>query len=172
MRALLMTAVLALAACATPTPYQARTDASAYGFAERPLEANRVRLTFNGNALTDRETVETYLLYRAAQLTIERGFDYFVVANRGTEAHTQRYLEPRPPRMFAYRYYSPRWGWRYYDPFYDPFFDANEREVTRYEAVAEIAMFHGQKPADNADAFDAHDVMRTLGPNVRMPTTP
>ena len=55
-----------LAACATQTPYQSASTERAYGFQEQWIEDNRVRITFRGNTLTDRETVETYLLYRAA----------------------------------------------------------------------------------------------------------
>lgn len=32
-----------------------------------------------GDTLTAGQTVETYLLYRAAETTLQRGFDYFVV---------------------------------------------------------------------------------------------
>ena len=41
--------------------------------------------------MTSRETVETYLLYRAAQLTVERGFDWFEMADRNTEKHSSTY---------------------------------------------------------------------------------
>ena len=72
---------------------------------------------------------------------------------------------------FDYWYFAPRYGW---SPWYDPFWDepASYREVTRYEAVAEIAMFRGEKPADNVHAFDARDVQRNLqGQIVRPPVS-
>ena len=159
-----------LAACATATPYQsAATDR--YGFQEQQIEANRVRITFRGNALTDRDTVETYLLYRAAELTLAAGKDYFVVANRDTEEHTrlQGVGPPRPRFAFDYWYFSPRRGW---SPWSDPFWDepSSYREVTRYEAIAEIAMFSGPKPANDANAFDAREVQANLqGRIVRPP---
>jgi hypothetical protein len=161
-----------LAGCATPTPYQpAATDR--YGFQEQRIENNRVRITFRGNTLTDRETVETYLLYRAAEVTLESGNDYFIVANRDTEEHSRlQGVGPRYPRFaFDYWYFSPRRGW---SPWYDPFWDepASYREVTRYEAVAEIAMFDGPKPADNPNAFDAREVQANLqGRIVRPPAS-
>lgn len=171
MRTLMLAAVAGLlAACATATPYQpAATDN--YGFEEQRIENNRVRITFRGNTLTDRETVETYLLYRAAELTLESGNDYFVVANRDTEEHSriQSTGSYRPRFAFDYWYFSPRRGW---GPWYDPFWDEpiNYREVSRYEAVAEIAMFDGPKPANNADAFDAREVRANLqGRIVRPP---
>ncbi|MEZ5994119.1 MAG: hypothetical protein R3C25_00035 [Hyphomonadaceae bacterium] len=156
-----------LAACATTTPYQPSTQGG-YGFHEQSIEANRVRIVFRGNALTDRETVETYLLYRAAELTLERGMDYFVVANRDTEEHSQLQGTGYRP-AFSYWAYRPRWGW---GPWYDPFWDEPERyrEVTRYEAIAEIAMFSGPKPAGDPNAFDAREVQANLqGRIVRPP---
>ncbi len=89
MRTLMLAAVAGLlTACATATPYQPAVS-DRYGFEEQRIENNRVRITFRGNTLTDRETVETYLLYRAAEVTIQSGHDYFIVADRGTEEHSR-----------------------------------------------------------------------------------
>lgn len=169
---MLMLAVAAalLSACATQTPYQPASGATYnYGFQEQNIEENRVRITFRGNTLTERDTVETYLLYRAAELTTQRGYDYFIVANRDTEERS-RLQASGPPRRFAfdYWYFSPRRGW---SPWHDPFWDepSSYREVTRYEAMAEVAMFHGTKPASDANAFDAREVMRNLEGQITRP---
>jgi hypothetical protein len=166
---------LLLGACATTsTPYQPR-DAQGYGFTEQPLEANRTRITFSGNGLTERETVETYLLYRAAELTLQQGFDYFVTANRATDARRRTYRDRDPfyPRFAPVMWYRvPHRGWvAFYDPFYDPFYRGSydTYEVTRFQAVAEISMFKGAKPADNADAYDAHEVEANLRAQVVRP---
>lgn len=171
---MLMLAGLAglLAACATATPYQPAAS-DRYGFQEQRIENNRVRITFRGNTMTNRETVETYLLYRAAEVTLESGYDYFIVANRDTEEHSRlQATGPYRPRFaFDYWYFSPRRGW---SPWYDPFWDepSSYREVTRYEAVAEIAMFRGQKPQNDPDAFDAREVQSNLqGRIVRPPAS-
>ena len=173
MRMLMLAAVVGLmAACATATPYQAAPPGqSTYGFSEQQIENNRVRITFRGNTVTDRETVETYLLYRAAELTLQGGRDYFVVANRDTEEHSRlQSTGPHYPSFwYDYRFFSPRHGW---SPWYDPFWSdySSYREVTRYEAVAEIAMFSGRKPADDPNAFDAREVQANLqGRIVRPP---
>jgi len=178
MRKLLLAAVVGLlAACATATPYQPATPGAsdgAYGFTEQQIEANRVRITFRGNTVTDRDTVETYLLYRAAELTLQSGHDYFVVSDRDTDQHTRlQSTGPYYPYHFPFRYwyFSPHHGW---SPWYDPFWDepSSYREVTRYEATAEISMFSGHKPADNANAFDAREVQTHLqGRIVRPPAT-
>jgi hypothetical protein len=169
MRKLVLAAAAGLlAACATATPYQSAAN-DRYGFEEQRIENNRVRITFRGNTLTDRETVETYLLYRAAEVTLESGNDYFIVSDRGTEGHSRLQRDPLDSRMaFDYWYFSPRRGW---SPWYDPFWaePASYREVTRYEAVAEIAMFDGQKPANDANAFDAREVQANLAGRIVRP---
>ena len=170
MRMLVLACVAGLlAACATATPYQPAA-ADRYGFTEQRIESNRVRITFRGNTLTDRETVETYLLYRAAEVTLQEGKDYFIVANRDTEERTRlQSTGPYHPRFaFDYWYFSPRRGW---SPWYDPFWNepTSYREVTRYEAVAEIAMFNGAKPANDANAFDAREVQGNLQGRIARP---
>ena len=161
-------AMLSLAACATATPYQPAFDGS-YGFEESAIENDRYRVSFRGNSLTERETVEDYLLYRAAELTLERGFDHFVLATRDTESETRTVGSPdllRSPYGFRYRYYHPVFGW--YGP-YDPFHDeVNQREITRYEALAEIVFGRGPAP-DTPEAFEAREVIENLGPRVVRP---
>lgn len=87
---MIFTAALAvmLAACATSTPYVAATGDNGYGFSEQRIEENRYRIMFRGNSSTTRETVENFLLYRAAELTLINDFDYFVVVEGDTEART------------------------------------------------------------------------------------
>ena len=174
--------VLALmaSACTTPTPYQPLPSAGSErgGYSDQRLEENRFRVTFTGNGMTSRETVETYLLYRAAELTIANGYDWFVMADRATERHSQTYLDrPFGPGPWGYwgpswRYYGRGFGWRSWDPFWgDPFWDSqvNVQTVDRYEASAEIVMGRGPKPADNVRAFDARQVISNLKSQIVMP---
>ena len=76
-----------LAACATPTPYQPNVPGqqTSGGYSELRLEQNRFRVTFTGNSLTSRETVEAYLLFRAAELTTQQGYDWFSIVDRHTD---------------------------------------------------------------------------------------
>jgi len=170
MRTLLLAlAVGALSACATETAYQPAGPNSDGGYREQQIESNRVRISFSGNSLTDRETVENYLLFRAAELTLQQNKDYFIIADRDTRANSRLVASGFDRSPFGYRFFSRRHGWA---PFYDPFWDdpSDYREVTRYEAFAEITMYSGRKPADNPNAFDAHEVQANLqGRIVRPP---
>jgi hypothetical protein len=170
-------AATSLAACATTsTPYQP-ADKSGYGFSEQRIEETKYRITFRGNSSTSRETVENGLLYRAAELTVQNGYDYFVVIESDTEeskrysttgdpAFFGHYYYGYPRRYYAFPYYAYGWGW---GP--DPFYDSYTREITRYSAVAFISLGKGAKPADNPQAFDAREVMSNLRDLV-MPPAP
>lgn len=169
-------AALALSACATATPYAPAGVNSRYGYSEQRVDADRYRVSFAGNSVTSREQVEMALLLRAAEVTAENGFDWFSTVNRATDRDVR--LQGIPDPFYRDRY-SPFWGpsWRYYrrgswspwtspfgrDPF-GPEFDM--REIDRFEASAEIIMGRGPKPADDANAFNAREVIQNLGPRV------
>lgn len=49
------------------------------GYFEKKVSDQVYRVTFGGNGFTSRETVQTYWLYRASELTLERGYEYFEI---------------------------------------------------------------------------------------------
>ncbi|MDP3802210.1 hypothetical protein [Brevundimonas sp.] len=169
-------AALALSACATATPYGPAGVDSRYGYSEQRVDADRYRVSFAGNSVTSREQVEMALLLRAAEVTVENGFDWFATVNRATDRDVRLQRTPDP---FFYDRYGPYWGpsWRYYrrgywSPWGDPFWGRNDfdvREIDRYEASAEVVMGRGRKPADDPNAFDAREVIQNLGPQVTRP---
>jgi hypothetical protein len=172
---------LVLTGCESATTYHPATGRgfARDGFSDQRIEANRFQVSFAGNSVTSRDTVERYLLFRAAQLTVQNGYDNFVLVDRSTDRKTRTTVsDPFGPGPFGYwgvswRYHRPGFGWGYYDPFFGrgPFgrndFDVNT--IDRYEAHAEIVMGHGSPPAGNVHAFDAHQVMQNLGPTIAMP---
>lgn len=178
--ALALASALALAACATATPYQPLgapgTNASG-GFAEQRIEGNRWRVLFAGNSLTSRERVETYLLFRAAELTLEQGYDGFTIADRATDRNveTRVYRDPFPRSRYGfwrpYWRYGGAWGWRRWDPWFgDPFWADNidVQTVQRFEAVAEIVLYRGAPP-EGPRSFNAREVVANLGPTIEVP---
>ncbi|MCP2871715.1 CC0125/CC1285 family lipoprotein, partial [Salmonella enterica] len=86
-----------LAGCATPTPYQplgAPTGVRG-GFSAQQIERDRFRVTLAGTQVTSRERVENYLLSRAAELTVQQGYDGFTMMARDTDKHTSVQSTPR-----------------------------------------------------------------------------
>ena len=122
-----------LTACATATPYQAASAPGAYdGFSQTMIENDRARVSFGGNSLTDRDTVENYLLYRSAEIAVERGFKHFTLQQRDTEEKTRLSVSPGfnsyagfgpYDPYFNYSFYRPAYGWsraHRYSRFYGP----------------------------------------------------
>jgi len=173
-----LAAALAVAACATATPYQPLgTRGTSGGFAEQRIEQNRYRVTFVGNDMTSRQRVENYLLFRAAELTVANGYDGFTIVRRDTERDVDTRVYDsglRSPYGYwrpSWRYYGGRYGWRHWDPWYGgPFWGdtIDVRTVERYEATAEIVMFRGSRPSDPS-SFDARQVIGNLRPTIQVP---
>ena len=81
---LALTALAALlSACATAYQEKGLTG----GYSETQLGPNIFRVSFRGNAYTSRERAEDFTLLRAADVTLEKGFRYFVIVN--SEAGTK-----------------------------------------------------------------------------------
>lgn len=183
-----MVAAAGLSACATATPYQPKVTSGSTtgGFSEQRLEADRYRVSFAGNSLTSRDTVERYLLYRAAELTVEQGYDWFETADRRTDRTARTVVEdpfgrpgfgPGYPYGYwrpSWRYFGPAYGWRSWDPFWgDPFFaDRMEvRTIEKFEAGAEIVLHKGKKPEGDPRAYDAREIMSNLASSIQRPVT-
>jgi hypothetical protein len=180
-------ATLALAACATETTYRPATGSgfAHTGYSDRELEPNRYMVSFAGNSYTSRDTVERYLLFRAAELTLSRGYDNFILADKDTDLRTRTYSTPGVGGGSggigyggfggwgpSWRYRGRGFGWRSWNGFGgDPFWDrsVDVRTVDKFEANAEIVLGKGPKPSDNLRAFDARAVVAAIGPSVVIP---
>jgi len=57
---------LALAACATPSPYEPAESDRGSGYSDERLATNRYRVTFQGNSVTRRQTVDDVFVGAAA----------------------------------------------------------------------------------------------------------
>lgn len=73
-----LAAALAVASCATG--YQPRSYSG--GYQDRPLSESRYYVEFFGNGNTTRDTVFGFWLNRCAELTVEKGFDYFIYISK------------------------------------------------------------------------------------------
>lgn len=166
-----------LTACETATPYQPlQAGNSVYGgFSDQRLDANDYRVTFSGNSVTSRSTVENYLLYRAADVTVQSGFDWFETVDHHTDKEQSTYTNADSFGPWGYGAFDPYWtvwgpgygGAGFWGgPYWDPSFETNT--IQRFKATSEIRMGHGPKP-DSARAFNAHEVLANLGPHILLP---
>jgi hypothetical protein len=179
-------AIAATGCTTTPTPYQPYVPEAAAGvhggYSEQRLAPDRFVVRFHGNEFTARDRVEGYLLYRAAQLTLENGYDSFAIVDRHTEHDVETYVRPDPlynpwyGRDYAYwnpdwRYYVPGAGWYGWQSGSGPFWRdrADVVRVEAFEASAEVLLRKGAPPAADVRAFDARKVIADLSPSVQLP---
>ncbi|WP_375402362.1 hypothetical protein [uncultured Sphingomonas sp.] len=186
-----------VAGCATETTYRPAQGRGFYrtGFSEQRVEPDRFIVSFGGNSVTERDTVERYLLFRAAELTVQQGYDYFVTVERETDRQSRTYSTGfgyggLGYGGFGYGGFSPYWnmygrgfGYRRFGGGFGGFGggfggyggfggfgnDFDIRQVDRFEATAEIVLRRGPIPRDNLRAFDARRVIDTVGPSVVLP---
>ena len=141
---LLLAAVLTTA-CATVPEYQPRTPGSTVGYRDVQLSPNRYRVTYSGSYDSTRDDVETYLLRRAAEVTLLNGYTHFVIQKRETHA-TPDYAANRYG-FYPYGYY-PYSGYGGYAP--------------SYSSYAEIMLLKGPETANAANVVDAQRVLVSL----------
>jgi len=170
-------AALAPAGCIGPTHYQPVSDGEGYG--DQQIADNKYRVTFFGNSVTPRNVVDNDMLYRAAELTLSTGNDYFVLLSHDVERDVtyRSYVDVPGPYFGPYPYLGPYpygYGWgRFYDPFYDGYFggyaEVTTQAIEKYRAYGTIAVFKGERPKDDPDAYDARDVMQRLAGSILRP---
>jgi len=142
--------VAILSACATATPYQPLKAGE--GYAEQKLEANRYRVAFAANSATPRQQAQDYVLLRAAELTLEQGYDYFVLTGQSTG---------REPRSSAFSVglggFSFGGGGAVGGGV-----GVGTGGDSDFTQSADIVMFKGSKPENDPNAFDARAVKENL----------
>lgn len=75
---------LVVTACASTGPsYEKANSERGYGYHESQLADNRYRVTFTARSNND-DAARDYALLRAAELTLQKGYDWFEVADRDT----------------------------------------------------------------------------------------
>lgn len=76
---------LALSACASSgVDYVPAAESGDVGYSEQQISADRYRVNFIGDDSTSLENVQDFALLRAAELTVQKNYDWFRVADRTT----------------------------------------------------------------------------------------
>lgn len=153
---LIAVSALALSACASLAPYGPQQSAGGQGFNEQRIESDRFRVTYNGVGAVG--PVADRALFRAAQLTVDQGYDWFEV--------TQRWIDGRPDSAGGVRPSvsigagSGRYGgWSTSGVGVGLGFDLSGPQPT--STTLEIVMGRGQRP-DRPNAYDARGVQDAI----------
>jgi hypothetical protein len=167
-------AVLALAACATPTVYAPAnpnpnaTGAARVGFSEYKIENNRYRVTFQGGSGAPQQLVADYALFRAAEITLRDGYDWFQVIDRFGGASGYAGNGPRISVGAGTSSGSGRYGGYYGGGSgigigVGTSFPLGGGNGHAYAHTIEIVEGRGVKP-DSPDVYDARGVAAALAP--------
>ncbi len=84
--------LLILITSACSTSYQ--PDDWTGGYTELQLSDNVYKVAFSGNGYTSRTTVENYTLLRCAELTLEKGYKYFIIIDGKTTTSSSTVTTP------------------------------------------------------------------------------
>ena len=151
---------LALTACASLAPYGPQQSGRGQGFSEQQIESNRFRVTYNGVGAAG--PVVDRALFRAGQLTVDQGYDWFEV--------TQRWIDGRPdsaggvrPSVSIGAGSSRYGGYRSSGVGVGLGFDLSGPQPT--STTLEIVMGRGQRP-DRPEAYDARGVQDAIRPRL------
>lgn len=145
-------AALVAACSSTPTPYQALGDNG--GYSEQRIEESRYSVKFEGNSATSREAVEEFALFRAAEVTLENGHDYFKVVSKEIEPVASRSGGVYPSVGIGLGGGNVGFG--------VSTGIGGGRADYSYTAYLDIVMYDGDKPEDERTAYTALDVIDNL----------
>lgn len=135
------------------------------GYTDTQIDSNTVMVSYRGNAFTSQEKVESSLIYRCAEVTEERGFDYFIIVSSSTTPIIGSYTTPGTYTSYSNtsaNLYPGGYG-NYYGSattstqgYYQPGQTYQTRKVL---SSATIKMFTGTKPPGMSGAYTAKDVI-------------
>ena len=86
----LLSITFILSACATTYQKAGVTG----GYTETQLDANVYQVDFSGNAYISSQEVADFALLRSAELTLEKGYNYFVIIDGSKYSDTSSYEVP------------------------------------------------------------------------------
>lgn len=151
---------LSLAACASLAPYGPQGGAGAQGYAEQRIESDRYRVTYNGVGAPG--PVADLALLRAAELTLEQGYDWFEVTQRYVDGRPDSAGGFRPNVSVGYGSSSGRYGgYRYSGSGVGVGVGLNFSGPSPTSTVLEVRLGRGPVP-DRGEAYDAREVRAAI----------
>jgi len=123
------------------------------GYSETQLDKYVYRVTFKGNGLIDRETVNDYAILRCAELALENGFRYFVVIDSNSYSKVDTNTTPVVSNTQYYQFGNQVQSQTYS-------YGGNTSTVEKPRATLTIAVLY-EKP-EKLFSYDAAFLSRSL----------
>ncbi len=151
--------VLTLTACATPYGKYGLLG----GYTDSRIDENTFSISVDTNGFTSQQTTSMQALYRAAELTVENGFDFFIIAS-GANSSTS--MAMAMPSSSTSNTTVNAYGSTAYARTTTTYAPTTVMPVVFPNSTLIIKSFKGAKPEGVPNAYDAHAVMKYLGPQL------
>jgi hypothetical protein len=150
-------------------------------FTLQKKDATRYHLMVKGHQFNSRDAIEKYLLYRAAELTLDQHDSWFTLIETRAKGDTAPRSKPDPEGLrFSFRmaYWRPVWryklagapAWRNWSPFSGAAFPLTDpKTVTDFEVSADIVLHKGTMSDADPLAYEAGAVSDLLVNQVSPP---
>ena len=147
-----------------------------FGYSSYQIDQNTFVVSFDANAYTPQPKLQTYVLLRCAEVTSESGFDYFIIGEASDTGKSIPVVMPGSSTSYttgSANGYASTYGNMTYG-------SASGSATTQTTSspgyvfgvrlpgsTVTIKAFHGKKPDDNPMAYDAREVIKYAGPQVK-----
>ena len=150
---------LALSACATPYGKYGLLG----GFTDARIDDNTFSISVDTNGFTSQQTTSMQALYRAAELTVENGFDYFFIASG---ANNSTSMAMAMPGSSTSNTTINAYGSTAYARTTTTSTPTTVMPVVFPNSTLIIKSYKGAKPEGTTNAYDARAVIKYLGPQI------
>jgi hypothetical protein len=153
-RIIIVLAALMITGCATPYQRVGLTG----GYSETQLGENIFQVSFRGNGYTSRERASDFCLLRAAELTLEKGFRYFIIVESEKNTKIGTYTTPTQSYTTGSAY---GYGNYAYGSATTTTYGGQTYIITKPRATNTILCFK-DKPSINGLVYDAEFVVKSI----------
>ncbi len=118
------------------------------GYSETQIQKDMFQISYKCKDATTYDAIKGLFVYRCAEITLQNGYDYFIV------------IEKKDITTEDFGVMASAGRRRY---------DASLRSVNAPGATVLIKLKHGKKPEEDMKAFDAREILTHVGPKIKQP---
>ncbi|MFT4764080.1 MAG: hypothetical protein ACI9OH_001173 [Oleispira sp.] len=150
-----------LQACASYSPYHPASNRG-YGYSETQLSDTQYRIDFKAREI-ERGKAVNYAMLRAAELTLEKGFDWFEVVDRQSDKKQPRMSSGIGFGIAQHQSMGARSS-------FGMGFEFGDRDRSEADVLLEIIMGKGVRP-DVKQVYSANTLAKNLRKALAMPAS-
>ncbi len=147
----ILLAIICLSGCATPY----KPNGLWGGYSDMALNQDTYKVSFRGNGFTSAETTQDYLLRRSAELTLQKGYKYFVIFDENTSVDTE--ICQAPTTVDVNGDSNDQINANRFSSSHTSIYPGAQEKINRYTAHAVIKIFKSNKNVPQA--FEATTVL-------------